>query len=143
LSGRSAHYQSVPAGKNLIIVVDDDASVRKALERLLRAAGYKARTFATADELLNSDAVQDAACLIIDVGLPGPDGFELHRRLAGQGTAVPVIFVSGHECAERLQAEAMRRGAIAFLRKPFADRELLGAIEQISRLNRSAGRMRG
>lgn len=126
-------YPSMPAGKGLIVVIDDHPSVRKSLARLLRAAGYEAQTFANANEVLGSNAANHASCLIIDVELPGMDGFELQRELAAQGITAPAIFISGHDTANRLHAEAMQRGAMGFLRKPFSAHDLLAAIAQVER----------
>ena len=123
-------YPPMLAKKGLIVVIDDHPSVRKSLARLLRAAGYKAQTFTGANEVLSANAANHASCLIIDVGLPGMDGFELQRELAAQGITAPAIFISGHDTANRLHAEAMQRGAMGFLRKPFSAHDLLAAIEQ-------------
>jgi len=120
-----------------IVVVDDDDGVRQAFERVLNAAGYQAVTFASAETLLESDAADSAACLVLDVHLPGLSGFELRRELVRIGARQPpVIFITGHdEPAARDQAEAL--GAAAYLPKPFAGRML---VEAVARAVREAAR---
>lgn len=115
--------------KGAIVVVDDDDGMRGAAERVLNAAGFRAVTFASAEILLQSDAVDGAACLVLDIHLPGLSGFDLRRRLAQTGTRPPVIFITGHdEPAAREQAEAL--GAAAYLPKPFAGRALVDAVSR-------------
>ena len=110
----------------LVCIVDDDASVRRALQRLLRSCGVASRVFASARELLADDRRRDAACFLLDVQLPGMNGFELADRLAAEGTGVPVIFITAH-------LEGVAEGSPALhgrplLAKPFDDRELLAAL---------------
>lgn len=101
--------------------------MRHAIERLLRAAGYGVQGFASAEALLQAQAQNEAACLVLDVHLPGLSGFELRARLAEAGTNVPVIFVTAHD--ELVAQEAARRaGALAYLLKPFAGSQLLAAV---------------
>ena len=116
-----------------IVVVDDDPSMRLALQRLLSAAGFTATTFASAETLLQADgAAANVHCLILDVHLPGLSGFELRRRLVESGATSPVIFITAHdEPATRAQAE--QAGAIAYLIKPFPGRGLLTAVTQAVR----------
>jgi len=114
--------------KEAIVVVDDDDGTRQALERVLNAAGFRAETFPSAETLIQSDAADRAACLVVDVHLPGLSGFELRRELVRTGgSQPPVIFITGHdEPAARAQAEAL--GAAAYLSKPFAGRALVAAV---------------
>jgi FixJ family two-component response regulator len=110
-----------------ILIVEDDAGMRHAIERLLRAKGYATQTFDSAEALLRTQAVDHAACLVLDVRLPGLSGFELRARLAEAGTTLPVVFITAHD--EPVGREAARRaGAFAYLLKPFAGAELLDAV---------------
>jgi FixJ family two-component response regulator len=117
----------------LISVVDDDHSVRQSLQRLIRSAGFAVRVFASAEEFLQSEYVQETRCLILDVRMPGMNGFELHRQLRDSHCGVPVIFITAHgNDAACLQAQ--RQGAVEYLSKPFSDEALLNAIEAALRL---------
>jgi FixJ family two-component response regulator len=110
-----------------ICVVDDDASVREALRGLLRSAGFRAEAFGSATEFLASGRVSDAACLILDVRMPGMGGLELQEELIGSSRRVPIIFITAHG-DEDARSRALERGAIDFLQKPFSDDALLDAI---------------
>ena len=112
-----------------IFVVDDDASVRSALGRLLRAAGWNVRTFASAEEFLEQDVDLSVGCLVADVHLGRMNGLELKTTLNGRAVKVPVILTSGVDDAA-LEDEAHRVGAIAFFRKPFDVGALLDSIER-------------
>jgi FixJ family two-component response regulator len=114
--------------KEAIVVVDDDEGLRQALARVLNAAGFRAETFASAEPMLESDAADRAACLVLDIHLPGLSGFELRRELVRTGgTQPPVIFITGHDAPPaRAQAEAL--GAAAYLPKPFTGRALVEAV---------------
>ena len=111
-----------------IVVVDDDDSMRSAAQRVLDAAGFRAEAFASAESLLESGAAHDAACIVLDIHLPGLSGFELCHELARAGPAYPpVIFITGHDDpVARERAEAL--GACAFLPKTFAGRTLVEAV---------------
>ena len=109
-----------------ISVVDDDESIRKALRRLVRSAGLCVATFASAEEFLACEG-EEAACLILDVRLPGMSGLDLQRHLASAGRCVPIIFISARDDEQTSQA-ALAAGALAFLAKPFDDRLLLDAV---------------
>ena len=111
----------------VIAVVDDDSSVRTALRRLCRMAGYDARAFASAQEFLSATATQTYDCLILDLRMPGMNGLELQRRLLDVCPALPVILITAHDEASS-RARAMGLGAVAFLRKPFSNEEILAAI---------------
>jgi FixJ family two-component response regulator len=112
-----------------IFVVDDDASVRTALERLLRAAGWTVRTFASAEELLHQDVDLGIGCLVADVHLGRMTGLELKTALNSRAAKVPVILTSGVDDAA-LEGKAHRVGAIAFFRKPFDVGALLDSIKE-------------
>jgi FixJ family two-component response regulator len=114
----------------LVAVVDDNAALREAVESLLRSVGFAARGFESAEAFLGAGAGPHADCLILDARLPGMSGRALHRRLLADGDRVPVIFISAHEAGEEAVARALQEGAIAFLRKPFPDGDLLDALRR-------------
>jgi FixJ family two-component response regulator len=118
----------VPEETGAIVVVEDDESSRLAFERVLNAAGFRAEAFASAETLLESKAALRAACLVLDIHLPGRTGFELCRELTRTGCRQPpVIFITGHDNpAARKMAEVL--GAKAFLPKPFAGRTLVETV---------------
>lgn len=111
-----------------IVVVEDDAAMSKAIGRLLRAAGFQSNFFASAEELLQTDAAASADCLVLDIHLPGISGLELGRRLVTANRPKPVIFITGQDEAF-LQNEAQRLGC-TYLRKPFQGKALLEAIRR-------------
>ena len=117
-------------GKNTgtIYVVDDDASVRQGLTRLLESAGWAVEPFASAAEFLAAERSQAIGCLLLDVSMPGMTGPELHDQLRASGCALPVIFLSGRATVA-IGVNAMRVGAYDFLEKPVDDAILLAAIE--------------
>ena len=109
-----------------VFVVDDDASVRVALGRLMRSAGLAVETFASAESLLETWP-SDAGCLILDVQMPGLSGLELQSELAALGSTIPIIFITAHD-DPNARTRAMDAGATDFLQKPFDDEELIAAI---------------
>src|SRR6266516_4632046 len=111
----------------IVSIVDDDASVRRSTRRLLRSSGFRAEAFASAEEFLDSKAVAETACLILDLRMPGMNGLELQRRLTQNGNPVPVIFLSAH-ASEEDERSALDAGAVQFLRKPISKEALLSAI---------------
>ncbi len=111
----------------LIYIVDDDKSVRKSLKRLMKSAGLRAKTLASAEDFLNSGYQDDPGCLILDVRMPGLNGLDLQKQLTAAGSKLPIIFITAHE-DERVFNAAMEVGAVAFLQKPFDDQTLLSAI---------------
>jgi FixJ family two-component response regulator len=112
-----------------VFVVDDDASVRRAVDRLLRTAGYRARTFASAQEVMAAMNSDRPACLIIDVRMPDCSGLELADTLCKAPTPPAVIFITGHGDID-MAVRAMKAGAVDFLAKPFDDDALLEAVAQ-------------
>jgi FixJ family two-component response regulator len=110
-----------------IVVVDDDTAMREAITRTLDNAGFHARPFASAAELLQDGVAASAACLILDVHLPDHSGFDLQRQLAGAGIHSPVIFITAFDCPEA-RVQARQAGAVGFLPKPFGGRELLNVV---------------
>ena len=111
----------------LIAIVDDDASIRDALTSLLRAVGWRAEGFATAEAFLQSGQVHTTACLLLDVRLPGSSGLELQRQLRSSQALIPIIFITAHG-NDAMRAQALQAGAVAFFVKPFNDTALLEAI---------------
>jgi FixJ family two-component response regulator len=101
----------------LVFIVDDDVSVRRSTGRFVRSLGMRAETFASAQDLLNSGRVAEAACLILDVRMPNMDGPELQRRLRENRQRIPVVFISARATKEE-EDRALRSGAVAFLRSP-------------------------
>lgn len=111
----------------LISVVDDDRSVVEAIVSLLESVGYTAAGFDSAQEFLNSPLLRSTACLILDVRMPRIGGLELQRRLAAENVRTPIILITAHG-EQEVSAECLRGGAVAVLRKPFAQESLLGAL---------------
>ena len=112
-----------------VYVVDDDASVREAVGRLVRSAGWRVETFRSAQEFLDSPSADVPGCLVLDVRLPGLSGLDLQERLAKSGARTRIIFLTGHGDIPT-SVRAIKAGALEFLTKPFADADLLAAIEQ-------------
>ena len=112
----------------LISVVDDDISVRKSLDRLIRSAGLEVNVFASAEEFLNSNHRPKADCLVLDVRLPGISGIDLHRQLLARSYNVPVIFITAHGSDDRARSEAASDWTVAYLIKPFSGDELIDAV---------------
>jgi two-component system, LuxR family, response regulator FixJ len=112
----------------LIAIVDDDGAVRDALSRLLDSAGLAAESYASAEDFLAASAPARTACLILDVRMPGMDGFALQRKLAEIGWMRPIIFISA-DADEDTRARALRAGAAAFFIKPFANDPFVEAVE--------------
>jgi len=115
--------------KAIVFVVDDDVSVREALGSLIRSAGLRVETFATAQEFLACPRADVPSCLVLDVRLPGLSGLDLQQRLAEVNIEIPIIFITGHGDVPT-SVRAMKAGAVEFLTKPFLDRDLLEAIHQ-------------
>jgi FixJ family two-component response regulator len=111
-----------------IYIIDDDASVHRALARLLRSAGFETRTFATVDAFTASGIDSGSGCVLADVRMPGCDGLELPERLRRLGCQLPVIFLSAQD-TDTTRAAARRAGAAGFFRKPVDDQALIDAIE--------------
>ncbi len=118
-----------PAGAPTVYVVDDDPSVRAALEGLLKSEGLRSELFGTAEEFLHSKRLEGPSCLILDVSLPGISGLDFQRQLADAGIEIPIIFITGHGNIP-MTVKAMKSGAVEFLTKPFGDEQLLDGIHQ-------------
>ena len=113
----------------LVSVVDDDISVRRSLDRLIRSARLDVRVFASAEEFLAADHPRKVDCLILDVCLPGMSGVELHRHLLASSRNAPVIFITGNGFDDRTKSEAASDWTVAYVRKPFCGDELLDAVQ--------------
>jgi FixJ family two-component response regulator len=116
-----------PAAK--VVVIDDDESVRKALRRLIRSAGWAVATHASAEEFLSTAAQPSPGCLILDVRLPGMSGLDLQRLLAASGRDVSVVVITAHDDPAARRA-ALDAGAVDFILKPFERGRLLAAVEK-------------
>ena len=112
----------------VISVVDDDISVRKSLDRLIRSVRMEVKVFASAEEFLNSERPCDVDCLILDVRLPGMSGIELHRHLLATKCDVPVIFITAHGSDDHARAEAESEWTVGYFIKPFSGDDLLDAV---------------
>ena len=111
----------------IVFVVDDDVSVRESLELLIRTAGWKPETFASAQEFLSRPRVPVPSCLVLDVSLPDLNGLDLQKRIATDRVDMPIIFITGYGDVP-MTVRAMKAGAAEFLTKPFGDDVLLSAI---------------
>jgi FixJ family two-component response regulator len=118
---------AMPDATPIVFVVDDDVSVRESLELLIRCDGWQPETFASAQEFLDYPRVLVPNCLVLDVSLPGLNGLDLQRLVAGDRTDMPIIFITGHGDVP-MTVQAMKAGAVEFLTKPFNDDVLLSAI---------------
>ena len=115
--------------KPRVIVVDDDVSVRRGLERLLRSVGYEVELFASSRAFIERGEYERADCLVLDVRMPGPSGLDVQHLLVSAGHDVPIIFVTGHGDIP-MAVQAMKVGAIDFLVKPFDDLIFLNAVQR-------------
>jgi FixJ family two-component response regulator len=119
-----------PRQSNAVIaIVDDDASVRKGLERLIRSLGWQAETFASAQEFLDRPRTEAPSCLVLDLQLPGLSGLDLQKRMSEAGLETPIVFLTGHGNIPA-SVKAMKAGAIEFLTKPVDEQELSKAIQE-------------
>jgi len=124
----------------VVFVIDDDPSMRAALEDLISSVGLRVRLFASPEEFLQSSPPDVLGCLVLDVRLPGMSGLTFQRQLAAAGIDLPVIFITGHGDIS-MSVRAMKAGAVEFLTKPFHEQELLDAIH--SAIERDRERRRG
>jgi FixJ family two-component response regulator len=115
--------------QQLVAVVDDDPGMLKSIERLLRAYKFEPAVFRSAEAFLEGRAAGTASCLVLDIHLGGMSGIDLRRRLAAEGSQLPVIFISAVD-DEALHEEAIESGCVAYLRKPFLAHLLIGAINK-------------
>jgi len=122
----------MPVSKYTVAIVEDDASFRRAVERLLRASGFEAHTFASAEEFLGSAAPESHACLIVDLQLPGMSGFELFDQLTASGQPRPAVFITGQD-ADSVRERASRIPDSVYLRKPFVGAVLVESLRSMLR----------
>jgi FixJ family two-component response regulator len=115
-------------GRSIVFVVDDDPSVRRALDNLLRSVGLEVQSFGSVEEYRQSERPDTPACLVLDVRMPGTSGLDFQRELLKGKTPVPVIFITAHGDIP-MSVRAMKAGAVEFLPKPFRDQDLLDAIQ--------------
>lgn len=117
--------------RNLIAVVDDDESVCRSTSLLIQSFGYRAASFASAEDFLGSGLLRDTSCLILDVQMPGMNGLQLQKHLSAEGHRIPIIFITAYDDKEPCR-QALQTAVVAFLRKPFSDEQLLQTIRSAS-----------
>ena len=125
----------------IVLVVDDDVSVREALGSLIRSAGLRVETFASAQEFLARPPIDAPGCLVLDVRLPDLSGLDLQKRMAEVNLEIPIVFITGHGDVPT-SVQAMKAGALEFLTKPLAEQDLLDAIQQAIKRDRVARQQR-
>ena len=113
----------------VISIVEDDESVRIALNSLVRSLGYIAHTFASAEDFLRSPRLNETSCLITDVQMPGINGIELQTQLRAKGLGMPIVFITAYP-DERTRARSLDAGAVCYLTKPFDEETLIGCLER-------------
>jgi FixJ family two-component response regulator len=118
---------TIQGKSQLVAIVDDDDSVRIALEGLLRSAGLTAQAFESAEEFIKSGQQRQTACLISDIRMPGMSGLELQAKLNAEHCTIPIVFITAHGDA-KMRMQALRAGAVEFLAKPFDDEALLDSV---------------
>jgi FixJ family two-component response regulator len=112
-----------------VFIIDDDAPMRAAMQRLLKSVGLHAESFATPQDFLRRKLPDSPSCLLLDVRLPGMSGLDVQRRLVEAGVLIPIVFITAHGDIP-MTVKAMKSGAVEFLTKPFRDQDLLDAIQQ-------------
>ena len=126
--GPSSPKSATATEEPVVLVIDDDSSLREALRSLLRSVGLRVELFDSASAFLRSNPPASAACLILDIRLPGISGFDLQAELANEDIRIPIIFITAHADVP-MSVKAMKSGAIDFLTKPFRDQDLLDAVK--------------
>jgi len=124
---RAVSQRTVLSDQPVVIVVDDDAAVRNAVQNLMSSAGMECVAFASTGELLATRLLERPGCLVLDVRMPGSSGLDLQRHLAATGNPKPIVFLTGHGDIP-MSVEAMKAGAVDFLTKPVRDQTLLDAV---------------
>ena len=125
----------------VVIIIEDDASMREAIMTLIETVGLNGHMYASGQEFLQHAPPDGPSCLVLDVRLPGLSGLNLQRELAMRGMDIPIIFITGHGDIP-MSVQAMKAGAVEFLTKPFRDQDLLDAIAQALERDRAARRRR-
>jgi len=123
----TSQVEALSESKPTVLVIDDDQALRESLGRLLRSVGLDVLLYASVQEFLNAGRPNSAACLVLDVRMPGKSGLDFQRDLAAMDIQLPIIFVTGHGDIP-MSVQAMKGGAIEFLTKPFRDQDMLDAI---------------
>ena len=130
----SSHVMAVPRPEMttaqeqpIVVVIDDDASIRKALENLLRSVGLDVELFKSPQEFLQSNRPDRPGCIVLDVRFPGRSGLDMQREISSANTSLPIIFITGYGDIP-MSVRAMKAGAVEFLTKPFRDQDLLDAV---------------
>lgn len=123
----TSHHDLAGAAEPIVFIIDDDPSIRKALENLFRSVGLRVEVFASAPEFLQSKLPEVASCLILDIRLPRLGGLEFQAELLRAGIRIPIIFMTGHGDIP-MSVKAMKAGAIDFLTKPFREQDMLDAV---------------
>jgi FixJ family two-component response regulator len=127
--------------RGVVLIVDDDISIRDGLSTLIRSVGFEVRTFTAAAEFLNAALPDVPSCLVLDVRLPGLSGLDLQQDLGRAGVYIPIIFISGHGDIP-MTVRAMKAGAVEFLLKPVREQDILDAVTQAIDKDRAARRQR-
>jgi FixJ family two-component response regulator len=131
------HMRELRETEPIVAIVDDDPSVRRGLQRLIRSAGWKTETFASAQEFLARPRAAFPSCLVLDLQLPGLSGLDLQKRMTEVDLGVPIVFLTGHGDIPAT-VQAMKAGAVEFLTKPVDEQELLHAIQEAVERDRRA-----
>jgi len=116
----------------VVFIIDDDPSMRRSLESLIRSVGLKPQLFETTQDFLLAERPEAPCCLVLDVRLPGRSGLEFQRELIKSGIRLPVIFITGHGDIP-MSVAAMKAGAVEFLTKPFRDQDFVDAVHRGNR----------
>ena len=127
----------MPKPDTIVFIVDDDVSVREALEGLIRSVGLRVESFASAEEFLVRRRGDESGCVVLDVRLPNLNGLDLQKRMVNLNLDLPIIFITGHGDVP-MSVQAMKAGALEFLTKPFGDQVLLDAIRHAIERHRVA-----
>jgi FixJ family two-component response regulator len=125
--GATLRSMSIRHNSRLVAIVDDDESVQRSLQDLIESDGLSTLCFGSAEQFLDSEAQNKAACLIADIRMPGMSGLELQVKLKAERCRIPIVFITAHGDAE-MRILAMREGAVEFLSKPFDDARLLAIV---------------
>lgn len=117
------------AATQIVYIVDDDPAIRIAMQALLDSVNIDHEIFASADEFLENESERRSGCLVLDIRMPGLGGLELQEELLARGSPLPIIFITGHGDVP-MAVDAMQKGAVDFIQKPFRDQELLDRIRE-------------
>jgi len=131
----------MPESEGVVAIVDDNPWALDGLQRLIRSAGWRAETFASAQEFLTRRGAEEPTCLVLDLQLPGLSGLDLQKRMAEVGLEIPIIFLTGHGDI-RASVQAMKAGAVEFLTKPVDEQQLLQAIQEAIERDRGSRQLR-